>query len=119
MPISTAAFFLSPFSVGTAGTSKAAATPLSTPRQQPPITTLQQRLDEEEEEEEMEEEYEIEDSLSFSPRAACEYVYDQVRATVTNPKFVVGVSYDDAAAVPVLDCDVQLRSVSVLKVSVW
>lgn len=65
------------------------------------------------------EEYEIEDTMSFSPRKACEYVYDQVRSTVANPKLVFGVTFDDAAAVPVLDCDVQLRSVSVLKISVW
>lgn len=63
--------------------------------------------------------YEIEDTLSWSPRRAYEYLYDQVCSTVTNPKVVVGVSFDDDAAVPVLDCDVQLRNVSVLRVSVW
>lgn len=64
-----------------------------------------------------EETYEIEDTLSWSPRKACEYAYDQVLSTLTNPKLVVGVSFDDD--VPVLEADVQLRSVSVLKVSVW
>lgn len=67
----------------------------------------------------LEEAFEIEDTLSWSPRRACEYLYGQVYSTVTSPKVVVGVSFDDDAAVPVLDCDLQLRSVSVFKVSVW
>jgi len=100
--VATAAFLPPPFTAKKAQQAKAAAAA--------PITMQP---------EEEEDEYEIEDSLRFSPRAAYLYLSDQARSTLANPKLVVGVSFDDAAAVPVLDCDVQLKSVSVLKVSVW
>lgn len=95
---------------------KAAAAPATAPAAAGMAAAAAEAWDKQAEEEM---EYEIEDTITFSPRKACEYVYDQVRSTVANPKLVFGVTFDDGQSVPVLDCDVQLRSVSVLKVSVW
>ena len=98
-------------SIGRSHTKAAAAAPTAASMAAAAVASDKQA------EEEME--YEVEDTTTFSPRKACEYVYDQVRSTVASPKLVFGVTFDDGQSVPVLDCDVQLRSVTVLKVSVW
>lgn len=68
---------------------------------------------------EEEEEDEVLDSFGFSFAKAYEYAHENVAATLRNPKLILGVAWNDSVSMPVLEGDVQLKAVSVLKVSVW
>lgn len=61
----------------------------------------------------------FEDSFTFSPRKAYDYVVETVTTTVKNPKLKAGIAWNDDLSVPTGEIDLQLRNVSLVKISVW